>query len=124
MISLVQVSSSEAGRRVCLVDSGGLRFLRGVSSAYEIVQRAISRGIPARELTFELASTDQLIYDEVYYGKSEWRLLPPFDHPVDPAHCYVTGTGLTHLSSAATRQSMHAVQMEETDSMRMYRWGF
>jgi hypothetical protein len=123
MVSLVQISSSENGRRVCLVDSSGLRFLRGVTSAYEVVQRAISAGIPARKLASDLASTDQLSYDDVYYGRSAWRLLPPFDHPLDPAHCYVTGTGLTHLSSAATRQSMHAVQMEETDSMRMYRWG-
>ena len=35
------------------------------------------------------------------------RVLPPVDHP-DPAHLLVTGTGLTHLGSAATRDSMHA----------------
>ena len=35
------------------------------------------------------------------------RLLPPLTHP-DPAHCLVSGTGLTHLGSAAARDSMHA----------------
>ncbi len=34
------------------------------------------------------------------------RLLPPLTHP-DPAHCLVSGTGLTHLGSAAARDSMH-----------------
>jgi hypothetical protein len=123
MTSVVQVSSPAVGRRVCLVDSGRLNFLEGVSSAYEVIQQAIASGVSASRLILDLAGTDQLSYDDVYYEKSVWRLLPPFDHPTDPAHCYVTGTGLTHFSSAATRQSMHAVQTEETDSMRMYRWG-
>jgi hypothetical protein len=46
-------------------------------------------------------------------------------HP-DPAHMHVTGTGLTHLGSAATRDAMHAqAQKAEalTDSMKMFRMG-
>jgi hypothetical protein len=35
----------------------------------------------------------------------------------------VSGTGLTHIRSAANRQAMHADGAAETDSMRMYRWG-
>ena len=55
------------------------------------------------------------------------RVLPPIDHP-DPAHLLVTGTGLTHLGSAATRDSMHAkaASADEaalTDSMKMFRMG-
>jgi hypothetical protein len=54
------------------------------------------------------------------------KVLPPIDHP-DPAHLIVTGTGLTHLGSAATRDSMHqqaAVKDEAlTDSMKMFRLG-
>ena len=55
------------------------------------------------------------------------RVLPPVDHP-DPAHLLVTGTGLTHLGSAATRDSMHAqaASADEaalTDSMKMFRMG-
>lgn len=56
----------------------------------------------------------------------EQRLLPPLTHP-DPAHCLVTGTGLTHLGSADTRSAMHAkTQVAEeqlTDSMRMFKLG-
>ncbi|HEV7292947.1 MAG TPA: AraD1 family protein, partial [Devosia sp.] len=67
--------------------------------------------------------------DAVDPGKilAEGRMLAPIDHP-DPAHMHVTGTGLTHLGSAATRDAMHksaAPQAEETltDSMKMFRMG-
>ncbi len=49
------------------------------------------------------------------------RVLPPIDHP-DPAHLLVTGTGLTHLGSAATRDSMHAkaANGDEADADRFH----
>jgi hypothetical protein len=53
------------------------------------------------------------------------RLTLPITHP-DPAHMHLTGTGLTHLGSAATRDAMHAKLDGEaalTDSMRMFRMG-
>ncbi|HEX6141947.1 MAG TPA: AraD1 family protein [Geminicoccaceae bacterium] len=54
------------------------------------------------------------------------RVLPPLDHP-DPAHCLVTGTGLTHIGSAQARDAMHQVQgkdeAELSDSMKMFRLG-
>ena len=55
------------------------------------------------------------------------RVLAPVDHP-DPAHLLVTGTGLTHLGSAATRDSMHAKvttgdEASLTNSMKMFRMG-
>jgi hypothetical protein len=50
----------------------------------------------------------------------------PLDHD-DPAHCYVTGTGLTHLGSADTRDAMHKKiggDVESlSDSMKMFRMG-
>ena len=57
---------------------------------------------------------------------AEGRVLPPLDHP-DPAHCLVTGTGLTHLGSAEARDKMHqklAGKAEDlSDSMKMFRLG-
>ena len=57
----------------------------------------------------------------------EGRLLVPVDHP-DPAHLHVTGTGLTHLGSASTRDAMHKSDQQPaeaplTDSMKMFRMG-
>jgi hypothetical protein len=53
------------------------------------------------------------------------RLLSPLDHP-DPAHCFVGGTGLTHLGSAEGRDKMHknlADAATLTDSMKMFKMG-
>jgi hypothetical protein len=55
-------------------------------------------------------------------------LRTPLHHP-DPAHCVVSGTGLTHLGSAAARDAMHQKLREQseqgalTDSMRMFQSG-
>jgi hypothetical protein len=65
-----------------------------------------------------------LDYNSIYEGKSAWRLLPPIDHPAEPARCLVSGTGLTHLGSAKNRQAMHsASEAELNDSMKIFRWG-
>ncbi len=77
------------------------------------LERIVERGL----------SSEALSYDEVYDGRREWRLLPAFDHPVEPARCLVSGTGLTHLASAQNRQAMHSGPADLTDSMRMYLWG-
>ncbi|MGO4841746.1 GguC protein, partial [Rhizobiaceae sp. 2RAB30] len=60
---------------------------------------------------------------EVAYA--EGRLIAPISH-ADPAHLHLTGTGLTHLGSAATRDAMHKKLKDEeqlTDSMKMFRMG-
>jgi hypothetical protein len=67
--------------------------------------------------------SESVPYDEVV---SERRLLPPLDHPI-PARCLITGTGLSHLGSAAARDSMHAKLKQDesqlTDSMKIFKWG-
>ena len=44
------------------------------------------------------------------------------DHP-DPAHCLVSGAGLTHLGSASQRAEMHAQKENKTDSEKMFEMG-
>ena len=46
----------------------------------------------------------------------------PVRHP-DPAHMFVSGTGLTHLGSASTRDAMHTAVEGGSDSMKMFRMG-
>src|SRR5699024_9530618 len=54
------------------------------------------------------------------------QVLPPLDHP-DTAHCFVSGTGLTHLGSASTRDKMHQQNATDTasvtDTMRIFQLG-
>jgi hypothetical protein len=63
---------------------------------------------------------------DIRVALAEGRVLPPLDHPTDPAHLIVTGTGLTHLGSAEGRDSMHkdlSDQAKLTDSMKMFKLG-
>ena len=111
-------------RRVAVVEEPRLRLLNDCNSVYEFASLAISSGKKLAEVVGQHVSDGMLDYDSLYGGHSEWQILPPVDHPVDPARCLVSGTGLTHMGSARNRQSMHATAEElETDSMRMFRWG-
>jgi hypothetical protein len=120
---LVQLRRGDA-RRVALVEDPQLRLLDGCRSIYELANSAINGRVKLSNLARKWATGDLLEYDPVHLGHSEWRILPPIDHPVEPARCVVSGTGLTHLGSARNRQSMHAsTDADLTDSMKMFRWG-
>ncbi|MEX0612557.1 MAG: AraD1 family protein [Pirellulales bacterium] len=108
MLRIVQLSHLTRGRRVAVVKEPGLQLLRDCTSVYELAQSAIHANRSLREVIEKFVSDQQLAYDEVYEGRSEWRLLPPIDHP-EPSRCYVMGTGLTHKGSAENRQSMHKI---------------
>ncbi len=120
---LVQIVNSQGERRVGLVEDSTVRLVKGVRSVYELAQQAIHSGTMLAATVEERLSGEALDYDTIYAGAGEWRLLPPVDHPEDAARCLVTGTGLTHMASAANRDAMHAAAMAVTDSMRMYQWG-
>jgi hypothetical protein len=111
MLRIVQLSHSDGSRRVAFVEEPRLRLLRGCSSVYELATSAIESKRRLRELMEELISDEQLDYNEVYEGRSAWRLAPPIDHP-EPSRCHVMGTGLTHKGSAENRQSMHVTAGE------------
>ncbi len=123
MTRLVQIQNNTA-RAVALVEEPRLRLLDGVRSIYELAQAAVDSKISLSTLIQKKATGEFLDYDPIYQGKSEWRLLPPIDYPAEPARCLISGTGLTHLGSAANRQRMHeAKESELTDSMKMFRLG-
>ncbi|OWV27894.1 AraD1 family protein [Halomonas campaniensis] len=90
---------------------------------YTLANRAISAGKSLSEIVPEALTDTRLDYQALVDAK---QLLPPLTH-TDPAHCLVTGTGLTHLGSADTRSAMHAktqaAEEDMTDSMRMFKLG-
>lgn len=111
-------------RRLAMVEEPKLRLLRDFNSLYTLAQAAITTGDKLTTLAEQYLSEDVLDYEQIYQGISDWRLLPPIDHPGEPARCLVSGTGLTHLGSARDRQSMHlAKEQDLTDSMKMFQWG-
>jgi hypothetical protein len=119
---LVQIANPSFGRRVALVEDSTLHLLGTHRSIYAFARVAIDTGCPLQKLILSDVSDVSLDYDEVYSLHSDWSFLPSFDHPDEPARCLVSGTGLTHLASAANRDAMHAAQTI-TDSMRMYKLG-
>lgn len=126
MVHLVQIASGSQ-RRVALVAEPHLACLAGVASVYELASACVRESASLSSRVQKLATGELLSYDDVYAGKSEWRLLPPVDVPGMPERLLVSGTGLTHLGSAKDRQAMHAQAATEakpvTDSMRMFEWG-
>jgi hypothetical protein len=125
MLRLVQLQHSKHDRRVAVVEENQLRLLRGVDSIYGLAQGSLAEGSTLEDFARSKAGAESLDYDGVYGGTSDWRLLPAYDHPEEPARCLVSGTGLTHKASAENRQAMHAGQKAAvvTDSMKMYQWG-
>lgn len=109
--------------RVAMVESRNtLRSIDIEGGTYALARIAITSCQPLTRIV-ETRLGEAFDYQPVVEEK---RLLPPLTHP-DPAHCLVTGTGLTHLGSADTRDAMHAkAQVDDaalSDSMRMFKLG-
>ena len=119
-LRLVQVALAGGKRGVAALDDD-CRAVRldGVASTYELAGAALTEGVSLQEAARKRMTAEAV---DVSGASSVVRLLPPIEHP-DPAHLYLTGTGLTHLGSAESRDRMHALAAAggaQTDSMRMF----
>lgn len=119
---LIQLSGAH-GRRLGVVDGERVRLLRSHHSVYALALAALAEAAPLTQGAAQDTGDEMLDYRPIYAGDSPWRILPAIDHPLEPARCNVSGTGLSHIRSAANRQAMHAAGDQITDSMRMYEWG-
>lgn len=97
--------------------------IRNMTSTYALALDTIDAG---RSLAAQIGFLGTGTSENLAAIRAEGRLLSPLSHP-DPAHCYVTGTGLTHLGSAAARDQMHqklgAADSALTDSMKIFKAG-
>jgi hypothetical protein len=119
---LVQFWARDGRRAVAaLGDDGQARVIQGVVTSYELASRAIAEKRTLKAMADQLGFSESV---DIRAALAEGRVLPPLDHPNDPAHLIVTGTGLTHLGSAQGRDSMHKGMSDNlTDSMKMFRLG-
>ncbi|MDZ3992667.1 AraD1 family protein [Pseudomonas sp. Teo4] len=120
---LIQFEDVAGQRRVGVVEGAQVHTVLGTVSTRELALAAIRAG---HGLVQEVLARGTEAGPE-YAGLLEaGRVLPPLDHE-DPAHCLVSGTGLTHLGSAATRDKMHQQGDQDeaalTDTMRVFKWG-
>ena len=122
---LVQFKVQDGTRAVAALGNDTVgQIIQGVATTYQLAgQRAIAEKCSLEALTGRLGLGESV---DIRVALAEGRVLPPLDHPTDPAHLIVTGTGLTHLGSAEGRDSMHkdlsgGDQAKLTDSMKMFK---
>jgi len=104
-----------------IVGEAASKVVKGAASVRELALEA-HRSKKTLTATVETHGLGEAVdYDRLI---AEKRILLPLDHP-EPSHMVVALTGLTHLGSAQSRDSMHQkLQATElTDSMKMFKLG-
>jgi hypothetical protein len=120
---LIQYTTTANERRVGILTGDTVTPITGYATTLELAKAAIAQNKGIAALADAATGGETESYEAI---ATAGRLLAPIDHP-DHAHCYVTGTGLTHLGSADTRDAMHKKiggDVENlSDSMKMFRMG-
>jgi hypothetical protein len=122
-IRLIQFQKEREISAAVVNDAETVQLLAIRGGTYALAQLALQERQSLRHVVERLRGNEKILYQGLIDAGA---LLPPIMHP-DPAHCCVSGTGLTHLGSADTRDSMHAKLNEAagalTDSMKMFKLG-
>ncbi|MDN3690462.1 AraD1 family protein [Cyclobacterium jeungdonense] len=121
---IVQFKHTDNSTQVGMVEGNKLRLLKEVTNSYELAQKVFETGKFLTTLIEDLLSTKTVAYEPLIASN---QILLPLTHP-DPYRSWITGTGLTHLGSAASRDKMHqkfenSDPDELTDSMKMFQMG-
>jgi hypothetical protein len=112
------------GLAVVVRDASGAAIVQGAESTYALAMEAARSGRPLADVVAAHGKGQSV---DLVALAAQGLMDLPLSHP-DPAHLHLTGTGLTHLGSAATRDSMHTKLAEGaeatmSDSMKMFRMG-
>jgi hypothetical protein len=121
---IIQFTDQQDRSRVGIVEQDTINVLREVTSTYQLFNDFIQDSRDPQTTIHSLASGEYIDYALLITAD---RILLPFAHP-DPYHTWITGTGLTHLGSAASRNAMHekltdSADQALTDSMKMFKMG-
>ena len=119
---LSQIVDENGKRALAVAARGESRLVKGARTTLDLARQAIASGGTLRKLIAERGVGRSV---DLKRALDEGRVLSPIDHK-DPAHVFVTGTGLTHLGSAEGRDKMHkdlADPAKLTNSMRMFKLG-
>lgn len=119
-----QVLNSNGALTVVAREGSEAYVVNNAASLLDLVNEAIAGGISLIECITHHGLGDPVDLAQAY---SDGNLQLPISHS-DPVHMHLTGTGLTHLGSASTRDAMHAKADEPadenlTDSMKMFQMG-
>lgn len=119
-----EIADAGGAVRVVMRRDGAARIVRDAPSVHALALEAARAGEKLAALIDRKGLGDPVDLEAAF---RDGRLRSPISHP-DPAHLHLTGTGLTHLGSAATRDAMHKKLAADgeaplTDSMKMFRMG-
>jgi hypothetical protein len=121
-MNLIQFETNKL-RGVARIEGDKAIAVRNINRMTELAQSAIRMGLTLEEAVEEMGEGEILDYPALL---AAGEVMAPLDHS-DGAHCFVTGTGLTHLGSAAARDEMHRKAAAETgnesDSIKMFNLG-
>lgn len=112
----------EAGQIAVVVRDGGeAALVNGAASSYALAVEAAQSGRSLRDVIMARGLGAAVNLPAL---AAAGRMALPITHP-DPAHMHLTGTGLTHLGSAAARDAMHTKLQgaDLSDSMKMFQMG-
>ncbi|GAA2828516.1 hypothetical protein EDC40_102295 [Aminobacter aminovorans] len=119
-----QIVLADGKSRVAMREGGTARLVNDAKSIYALALEAVRAGTTLATIVADRGLGEAVDLEAAIRAG---QVLSPVRHP-DPAHLHLTGTGLTHLGSAATRDSMHkkldaSGEDALTDSMKMFRMG-
>ena len=113
LISQIKDSNGEIVVAVRNGPGTGAKAVLNAGSVYALALEAADSGKSLVSVIEAHGLGDAIDLEKAY---AEGRFLSPITHP-DAAHLHLTGTGLTHLGSAATRDSMHKKATEAAEDM-------
>ena len=123
VMRVIQFEDNSGDRHLAAeINGGGFQIVEDTDTVYALCNLSIRTGTPLAAILEEKTGNIAVPYETLLHEK---RILSPIDHP-DPAHLHITGTGLTHLGSADTRDRMHKEAQDSaelTDSMKMFNMG-
>ena len=112
---LAQFVDESGKRAIAVTVRGESRLVKGARTTFELARLAIEFGVSLRKLIADRGVGKPV---DLFRALKERRVLPPIDHK-DPAHVFVTGTGLTHLGSAEGRDQMHKDLSDPSEAHRL-----
>ncbi|MGC4077395.1 MAG: hypothetical protein QM702_10250 [Rubrivivax sp.] len=101
---LIQFTDDKGNKAVGVTEGGNTSVVTGAGSVYALAAEAAERGLDLRAVVIDkgLGATRGSRRRCSAKAGCWCRSITPIS-----AHLYVTGTGLTHLGSASTRDAMH-----------------
>jgi hypothetical protein len=115
-----QLLDQTGARRVAASAGEGAYIVPGAWTVHAIASEAALCGLSLAQVLARLGRGEDV---DLPRALEEGRLLAPIDHP-DPAHCHLTGVGLSHFGPPEEIAEMRAAADDDPrDMVRMYRMG-